>query len=211
MYFSAIINFNRPILKRGINIKIIVICALCAIVNLIAAQAVCTLNNPSFEDEPADAMVPMGWFACAQGTTPDILPGFWGVYDDPFEGDSFVGLITRENGTYESIGQRLPNSLSANACYSLNISLSHSAIYAGYDNSIRLRIWGSENKCDKQFLIYESKLIEKLEWQQFKIEFAPDIDLNYIKLEAFISEKKFSHKGNILIDNISPIIKCKRA
>ena len=58
-----------------------------------------TILNSSFEGEPADATVPQGWMACQEGTTPDILPGYWGVYTYPANGDTYLGLITRGNGT----------------------------------------------------------------------------------------------------------------
>jgi len=48
------------------------------------------LNNPSFEDTPSDATTPMGWFECEEYTTPDILPGYWGVYDEAVEGETYV-------------------------------------------------------------------------------------------------------------------------
>ena len=72
----------------------------------IALSSQIYLTNASFEGEPQDATVPTGWFACELGTTPDILPGFWGVYSESSEGETYLGLITREDGTFESIGQR---------------------------------------------------------------------------------------------------------
>ena len=56
-------------------------------------------QNASFEGEPQDATVPIGWLACEPFTTPDILPGFWGIFQEASEGETYVGLITRENGT----------------------------------------------------------------------------------------------------------------
>ena len=59
------------------------------------------LENASFEDEPQDATMPQRWHSCKRGSTPDILPGFWGVYLEPYDGDSYVGLITRQDGSYD--------------------------------------------------------------------------------------------------------------
>ena len=50
------------------------------------------LENASFEDEPQDATMPQGWRGWKKGTTPDILPGSWGVYLEPYDGDSYVDL-----------------------------------------------------------------------------------------------------------------------
>lgn len=170
-----------------------------------------TLKNPSFEDEPADATVPMGWLPCERGSTPDILPGFWGVYEEASEGETFVGLISRENGTWESIGQRFSQILETEMCYKMSVDLSKSENYTGYDNPLKLRIWIGNGKCDKDQLIFESPLIDNSDWKTFDFEFIPESRSKYIILEAFHSEGKFSYKGNILIDNVSNLKVCSKA
>lgn len=174
------------------------------------AQSAILLQNPSFEDAPSDASMPQGWMACAERTTPDILPGYWGVYLEADQGETYVGLITRENSTYESIGQRLPESLAQGQCYQMSLSLARSRKYTGYSAAVKLRIWVSDNKCDKQQMIYESPLIKNSDWENHSFEFIPEIEGKYIQLEAHISDELFNHKGNILMDNISSIVKCKR-
>lgn len=168
------------------------------------------LMNASFEGEPGDATVPQSWMPCKEGTTPDILPGFWGVYSEPSDGDTYIGLITRQNSTWESIGQRLTATLEKGKCYSWSLDLAHSDTYSGYDGPIRLRIWASKLKCQKDQLIYESPLIEHLEWQSYPFRFTPDGDYRYILLEAFHSTEPFQYKGNILIDRIRPITACDK-
>ncbi len=169
------------------------------------------LRNASFEGEPQDATVPVGWLPCQPGTTPDILPGVWGVYQEPAHGNSYIGLITREDGTWESIGQRLDTPLEAGQCYFFNLSLAHSGTYAGYNRPLKLRLWGSQDKCGKQQLIWESPLIDRRQWTRYKVEFVPQIRIQYILLEAFHKEGAFSYRGNILIDHISSFNRCNRA
>ena len=169
------------------------------------------INNASFEGIHSDATMPNGWFAVDYGTTPDILPHYWGVYNEPMDGESYVGLITRQDGSNESIGQRLATSLKEGSCYKLGIALAHSDTYTGYNKPLYLRIWISDKNQEKQQLIFKSPLIESLDWQYFNFEFAPKKDMQYIILEAFISEDRPSYKGNILIDNMSFIQVCQRA
>ena len=169
------------------------------------------LTNTSFEGEPDDATIPVGWFACAPGTTPDILPGPWGVYQEATEGNTYVGLITRGDGTYESIGQRLPSPLKSNECYSFTVDLAHSNTYAGYKEPLRLRIWAGKNKCDKGQLIAETDVIENRDWETHSFEFTAEKAYRYIIIEAFHKEGRFSHQGNILIDNLSGLKWCTRA
>ncbi|MFK7936828.1 MAG: hypothetical protein AB8G22_25165 [Saprospiraceae bacterium] len=170
------------------------------------------LDNASFEGEPQDATVPVGWFACAPGTTPDILPGFWGVYNDSSEGDTYIGLITRRDGSYESIGQRLKEPLKKNECYAFAMDLAHSDSYSGYDGVLNLRIWGGANKCDKDQLLWQTiEPIEEEDWATFNINFTTKQTINYIIIEAFHREEPTPYEGNILLDNITPIKKCPRA
>ncbi|NJK84417.1 MAG: hypothetical protein HC912_12160 [Saprospiraceae bacterium] len=113
------------------------------------AQQDIYLSNTSFEGQPDDATIPVGWFACTPSTTPDILPGPWGVYQEATEGDTYMGLITRGDGTFESIGQRLPKAIKAKECYKFSLDLAHSDTYAGYSEPIKLRIWLGQQKCEK--------------------------------------------------------------
>ena len=169
------------------------------------------LANPSFEGEPRDATIPQGWMGCKEGTTPDILPGYWGVYQDPSDGDTYVGLITRGNNTWESIGQRMSASLKKGQCYNWGLDLAHSDTYSGYNGPLKVRVWLSRSKCEKEQLIFESPLIEHLDWQTYSVKFKPeDDDYRYILIEAFHSEDEFSYQGNILIDRLRSIRSCDR-
>jgi len=170
-----------------------------------------TVINPGLEDTPSDATVPQGWSACAWLTTPDILPGYWGVYNEPYEGDTFAGIITRENGTFESFGQRLSAPLTTDNCYQMNLQLAHSKIYAGYGRPIRLRISISDELCGETQIIYTSPVIDHEDWQLYTMTFTPTKKAQYIMLEAFYKDGDFSYKGNILIDAISAIIPCHKA
>ncbi len=168
-------------------------------------------QNPSFEGEPQDATVPVGWLPCEDGTTPDILPGYWGVYQEAAEGDTFVGLITRQDGSWESITQRLSATIPAEDCYTFNLDLARSSTYSGYNAPLKLRVWGSTSRCTKDQLLFESPLIEHNNWRKYLIEFTAEQPIRYIILEAYHRDGRFSHRGNILLDNLSILQKCPRA
>ncbi len=176
------------------------------------ANAQIKLDNASFEGEIQDATTPPGWHPCEKGTTPDILPGPWGVRQEPFEGNSFVGLITRDDGTWESIGQRISEPLQASACYNFSLVLAHSKEYAGYNKAIKLRIWGGSTSCSKDQLLAETSYINHTEWKRYAFKFLPDRKINYIILEAqFMDGIYFFYRGNVLIDGCSTIDRCDRA
>lgn len=192
------------------NLKLVAVLLLLCICNY-HTEAQIKVKNPSFEDTPSDAIVPKSWTPCQEYTTPDILPGFWGVYKKPTHGNTYMGLITRENGTFESIGQRLSESTKSSECYEFNLQLSYSKIYAGYNKPIYLRIWLGKNMCDRGQLIYQSALINHEQWKKYNVNFKSEKAYRYILIEAFYKEDIFSHKGNILLDQMSTIKLCNRA
>jgi hypothetical protein len=184
--------------------------AMCFLATSAGAQ-LARVFNASFEGEPRDATIPRGWHICEEGTTPDILPGPWGVYLEPADGETYVGLITRENGTWESIGQRITEKLEEGGCYHLSLELARSDTYMGYNNPIKLRIWGGDRKCRRTQLIGETERIEHTDWRRYSFNFSPDEDLRYLILEAFHVEGTFSYSGNILVDDISTVKPCGKS
>lgn len=169
------------------------------------------LDNPSFEGEPMDAVTPAGWMPCNEFTTPDIFPGVWGVYLEPSHGKTYVGLITRQDGTIESIGQRLPLTIKPNTCYSISMDLAHSYTYAGYSHPAKCKIWLGKHQCIKDKLIVETKLITHAYWKRYTWKFNTDTEYNYIIIEAYFPDGPGYPEGNILIDNIRPITECDGA
>lgn len=168
-----------------------------------------SVNNPGFEDEPADATTPMGWLACEPGTTPDIFPGVYGNYKESSEGETYVGIITRQDGSNESIGQRLSSKLKKATCYSFQLDLSRIEDYVGYNESLKLRIWLGNKKCSKDQMVYESDFIENEDWETHTVQFSTIKNAKYIILEAYHPE--LGIKGHILIDNMSEIATCSKA
>jgi len=170
------------------------------------------LDNASFEGTPQDATLPQGWFACEMGTTPDIMPGVWGVLKEPSDGDTYIGLITREDGSYESIGQRLESPFEKNMCYSFELDLARSKSYAGYNFPVQVRIYAGNRKGKKTQLIWNSPTIKGEEWETFEAKFTAKQKYNYIIIEAYFGEGLlFHYNGNVLIDGITPFVPCIRA
>lgn len=175
-------------------------------------QAQVNIDNSSFEGTPNDAEMPNGWHSCNAGTTPDILPGPWGVAKEPSDGNTFMGLITRDNGEWESVGQRLKKPIKASVCYQFSIDLAHSKTYNNYNQPIKLKIWGGKTRCSKEQLLVESKVISHTDWETYEFTITPNNTYNYIIFEAYFGDDVVkSWKGNILIDNCSEIRRCDRA
>ncbi len=171
------------------------------------------LKNSSFEGIPHDATTPKGWVACGLDSSPDILPGPWGVYQKPTNGKTYVGLITRENKTWESMGQRLPQPLKKNHCYKFKVDLSHSPTYAGYAKPTRLRVWLGKTSCSRNKLVVSSITIYHYEWKTYEFIFSTENeDYYYIIIEPYYKEPSlYYYRGNLLLDNFSIIEYCDRA
>ncbi len=169
------------------------------------------LRNSSFEDTPGPSKVPRGWITVGMGSTPDMMPGAWGVQHPPQDGASFVALVTRHDGTVEDVGQRLPSPLTPNVCYTFSIYLAHSSRYVNHDLPVRLRVWGSDGP-NKRQLLCSSEVISHREWRQYTFQFVPNHTMQYIIFEAYYTPGVFRpYRGNLLLDNCSPIERCERA
>ena len=120
------------------------------------------LDNASFEGEPQDATTPVGWLPCERGTTPDILPGPWGVYQEASDGDTYVGLITRDDGTWESIGQRLKQTLQPKDCYTFFLDLAHSNTYAGIQFASSIENMGRNYPLCQKISFYSKRILSKI-------------------------------------------------
>ena len=190
--------------------RIFLLSLLVCLSNLIFGQV--RVENASFEGEAQDATTPVRWHECSAETTPDILPGFWGVTTEPADGETYMGLITRDIGTWEAVGQRLPEPLVKDMCYEFSVDLAHSSTYAGYNLPVKLLIWGSRVRCDRSQKLGEVPYIDHTNWKEYKFEFTAEEDFPYIIIEAsYIDGLSFPYKGNVLIDNCSAFQPCKRA
>jgi hypothetical protein len=177
-----------------------------------ALQDSVRIFNPSFEDTPRASASPAGWSTSTPGSTPDIMPGAWGVQCAPQDGQSCLALVTREDGTVEDVGQRLDVALKKDSCYTFSLFLAHSTQYVGYNLPVRLRVWGGETPGQKTVLLTSTPLISHSEWKAYKLQFVPTANMRSITLEAYYAPGTlFKYRGNILLDHCSAIWRCNRA
>lgn len=183
------------------------------------------LSNPSFEDSPRPAKTPSGWSDCGvfdfpMETPPDIFPQvepMFGVTIQPMHGQTYLGMVTRKNESWESIAQKLSNPLRKDSCYAMSFYLCQSPTFKShtrfsqrtvdFTTPIKLRIWGGNDYCDKGELLAESPLVKNAKWQNYYFNFQPKKEHEYIILEAFFQIPTITApNGNIMIDHGSPII-----
>ncbi|MEL6638791.1 MAG: OmpA family protein [Bacteroidota bacterium] len=183
------------------------------------------LRNASFEDFARagsnTSRPPRGWYDCGKPgeTAPDIHgenTNFFKVNLKASNGSTFLGMVARDNETWEGICQRLPRALEAGRAYTFGIDLARAATYispgrttgieTNYVKPLKLRIWGGNGYCQKAEMLAESALITHSEWRQYQFRFEPKKTHNYFLLEVFWQTPALTpSNGNILIDNATPI------
>ncbi|MFK7981221.1 MAG: hypothetical protein AB8G86_14645 [Saprospiraceae bacterium] len=192
----------------------------CCWTSILAQPAVIHLKNPSFEDYPMAESVPEGWRNCgfAGESAPDTHPsGAFSVDIYPSEGKTYLGMATRDNSTYESVGQKLAIPLVGGQCYTFKLSLCQSTFYLSisrltgkrinYDQPVKLVVLAGNDFCDQSEILAETKLINHEEWKAYFIQFKPSADYSHIQLAAYYDEAlENAHNGNLLVDNASPIV-----
>ena len=187
------------------------------------------LTQASFEQEAhrgnkAASSSIEGWFDCGMvffpnESPPDIHPGeFWEVNLPAKHGDTYLGMVTRENETYESISQKLQKTLQAGNCYSISLYMAQSAKYisasrleankmVNHAEPTILRIWGGGEYCRRQELLASTVAIDHQDWKRYDLTLSPTENINSITVEAYWDVPVVTpYAGHILLDHMSPIV-----
>ena len=203
---------------------------LCWVVSLLVAPLIASAQpkddltyfvNPSFEDLPKCCEAPTGWYNCGktEESPPDIQPGSFQVTKTPSHGETYLGLVVRDNETWEGVGQRLNRPLDLNECYEFTLDLCRAELYlslsrttgeeVNYATPAKIRIWGGMGYCDKREMLYETPLITTTRWLTYTFRISPKKgSYTYLFIEAYFKTPTlFPYNGNILVDNASPIKK----
>lgn len=176
------------------------------------------LQNGSFESkEYGPSRTPENWINCGfpGESPPDIFakgPNEFKVDHEPQDGLLFVHMVSRDNETYESLGQQLRQPLMAGKRYLLTAFVSRSPITLSksrttnkpvlYNAPIRVQFSGGEEICNQEEIIHKTAPITESKWEKVEVVFVPEDTMNYFVISAINAEMKLQN-GNILIDNIS--------
>jgi hypothetical protein len=190
------------------------------VVSLLSGQEI-TILNPGFEDMPRHSQVPRFWINCGppNESPPDILPEMTFQVSLPaYEGNTYLGLVTRDNDTWESVGAKLGGLLELGKCYKFSIALARSLSYysvsreknipANFITPTRLRIWGGRGPCARDELLATSSVIAHKTWETYTFILAPEEgSYSHLILEVFYLENLlFPTNGNLLLDDASALV-----
>ncbi len=213
--------------------RIILILILALSISEINAQMdVITLSNPSFEDSPrkgGEVNGIKGWYDCGiinfpEESAPDIHPqDFWENTKQASHGKTYLGMVVRDNESWESVSQRMSSPMKAGQCYSFSMELSRSAKYMSgsryalenfddksqnysYTTPTVVRIWGGSGYCNTKELLAETVPVKHSEWKTYPFKLSPSFNHKVITIEAYYKVPVLlPYNGHILIDNCSEI------
>jgi gliding motility-associated-like protein len=162
------------------------------------------LINPSFEGTPLMIGPPPEWDICIESSTPNVQPGKYSVSLPPSEGITYLGLFTRENGTWEDTQTSFDTPLSKDSCYIFKIDLAYQQHLTYNDvDPIMLRIYGDDEFCEKENVLWQSPIINNTAWITFEfLVHNEDFDITDLVLEAIYNNPNYYSWGYILMDNI---------
>jgi hypothetical protein len=190
-----------------------------ALFSEIFAQPENLLFNGSFEADgvPSTSMVPLGWYnGSIAGQSPTDLHGnntdFFKVNRQAADGELFVGMVTRSNGTWESLGQLLPIAMQKDSTYTFSLYLSMSPDFSSitqkrgrrehFAHSVILRVWGKSERMAGKFLLAETPSVDHFDWKKYEMTFVTTHDFKAIILEVYYKNDLLEpYNGNILVDN----------
>lgn len=211
---NRIFVLKQPLLMT----KFYAILAFLLCVNVYLTAQRISLLNPSFEDTPRHSYVPRGWFNCGtpNESPPDVLPETtFQVSTESYAGNTHLGMVTRDNSTWEAVGAELTAPLNNGICYSFSIALCSSDSYrsvsrvtnqaANFVDPTVLRIWGSDDGCVRNELLAQSPPISHSAWQLYTFILKPGKDhYDHIVLEVFYPDNIIkSTNGNLMLDAAS--------
>lgn len=185
------------------------------------------LKNPSFEDTPRHSRAPTGWKDEGfEGYSPtDIQPsGDFAVNTKAADGQTYVGMVVRDDETWECIGQPLDKPLQADTCYFMSVKLMRCPDYvsvspltrqrANFNKPCVLRVWAGKTNGKGMELLKETLPIDHEVWKTYDLKLQPGDTYDYLYLEAyhyFGGNEVLPYNGNLLIDHCSPIVPCSMA
>ena len=193
------------------------------------------LLNKSFEDNPMKSdkyrnLTFMGmkttfgppkfWTNCEDFKSIYTLDGNHSKYDKvsirAYEGDFYTGIAINRNGTRGILAQELPLELIANKKYQIELFVAFAKTYLHWNENPpvnnsdnepgKLELWGSNDGCELEELLFESDVVNNSQWKRLSINFSPTENFRFIAFTlGNVDKEQESSNSNILIDEISNI------
>jgi hypothetical protein len=173
--------------------------------------------NSSFEGDKSTSVLPPFWKNC-NTQVPDVQPGSYGVKLVPHSGKTYLSMVAYDNGVTEAMRQKLIKPIKGGTCYRMSVYLAKSENYTqqsqskgqmeNYSKPLKLVIYGANmDSCveDENNWLVETKAVHHNNWKKYTFFINPPNDCNILIFKAVYAADTL-YNGNILIDNLSPIV-----
>jgi len=200
------------------------------------AQDIIRIQNPSFEVNTvkdsiskSEILILRGWidFGFSNNSSPTIHSkndNLFRVKKSPVDGAHFIGMVTRQDSTYESFYQKLSKPLLEGKSYEFSIYLCTSSRLKSsvrkkdgendfrvrkFDQGAIFRIQGSNSKSKEFQILAETEIVSNEDWKKFEFVLKPESNYDILILEVFFDLSRSKDpicNANVLLDNCSPIV-----
>ncbi len=176
--------------------------------------------NPSFEDPDGAGQAPSGWNGCEVifNSPPDIQPGHFDCTLRASDGKTYVGMVIRDDLSWEGISQKMSVPLDSGQWYGFSVDLAKSKYYTSlskvervidkktgersvqpssrpvllnYNDDAVFQLWGGYSECDMLVLLSETGPVSHLDWKRYQIGYRHDLPkpLTHLVLQAYFTEE----------------------
>lgn len=180
---------------------------------------VITLPNPSFEGTARHSSLPEGWLNAGHPdeSPPDVFPNdFFGPKPDAADGETYLGLVTRDNATQEAVFAPLSNPMLAGRTYRLSVALARAEVYLSpsrtaevvdnFNRPVRLCIWGRNALGDQRELLAVTEPLPHPNWMEYHFDLRPSRSYTHLELGVtYAADAKLPYNGNLLMDRLSAL------
>ena len=175
------------------------------------------LKNLSFEGRAKVGEIPYPWISCGDRneSEPDTQPGFFDCTTKPHHGDTYIGMVVRDNDTQERISQKLSSPLEAGVTCSFTIWMAQSEHYlsrspttfrdANFTAPCILKVWSVNKNCKKIEQLAATNAVNHKDWKNYELIFTPKKTCTHVMLEVYYLDASVPSNGHILIDDMSNI------
>ncbi len=192
----------------------------CSLFSISYAQEMIKIKNPSFEVETRygsrvyNFQNLEGWSDC--GFSGESPPDLASAQIGPYEGDTYLLMVIRDNDTWEAIGQELAGPLKKNNTYTFSVQLAllerleaksrTTKEYVSFVQPAILRIYGGTLACQRDQLLAQTVAIDHYDWFEYEFVFRPEKDVEHLLIEAYYADPEAQpYNGNLILDYCSDI------
>ncbi|MCB0824261.1 MAG: gliding motility-associated C-terminal domain-containing protein [Bacteroidales bacterium] len=161
------------------------------------------LSNPSFEGTILMIGPPPGWSVCNYLSSPNVQPGKYDVFLPPSDGITYLGMLARDDGSWEDIQAPFEIPLSKDSCYIFRIDLAYWQ-YLSFTTAqpAILKVYGSDAECVKTNLIWTSPAVDTTDWKTYEFTVHnPEFDIYYLIIDIYYPTPGY-YDAYMVLDNI---------